>query len=104
MAGGADDEVDDVLTSEFYLTQVRAKEEFDAANIRPDCQRHVRFGRPDLGLAFAAMAQTAETAGEDRVAVLVCGPASMVSAARALCINMSNAKVCFEFHCEEFEF
>jgi NADPH oxidase len=101
----ATDEMEDVLTSEFFLTQVRNKEDFQAANIDPEIQKHLRFGRPDLAKAFAAMAETAKREGEARVAVLVCGPAGMVGAVRQLCVTAgSAAQVQFDFHGEEFAF
>lgn len=94
-----------VLHSEFFLTQVRSQEEWDAAGIAPEEQACVRFGRPDLGAAFERIRSLALEAGERRVAALVCGPAGMVRDVRRLCREHTNrGSVAFDYHAEEFEY
>lgn len=63
-------------------------------------------GRPDLpGKVFPEMAKLAAEKGK-RVAVLVCGPAALVSQVRSLCDTMARSRdsPAFDFHAEIFEF
>ena len=91
-----------LLSSEYFLTQVRCEEDFHAGNIHPDTQQHVRFGRPDLPAVFGRMARTAARLGESRVAVLVCGPRGMVDTALPT-ITRARASPSIST-CEESEF
>jgi len=97
-----------LLQSEFFLTKVRRKEDFESAGIAVEEQKCLRFGRPDLPAAFERMRRVAAEAGETRVAVLVCGPEGMVKQVRQLCRQFSSSKskgsVAFDYHCEEFAF
>ena len=101
---GSESKKEGVLHTEFYLTKVRDKSQFDAAGISPDAQEHVRFGRPDLKAIFARIRDEARNANETRVAALVCGPPAMVSVVQSLSQTESKDGVTFDFHCEEFEF
>ena len=42
--------------------------------------------------------------GEKCVAVLTCGPTSLVNSIEKLCIKCSSGRVTFDFHKEVFEF
>ena len=96
--------VDSVLHTEFYLTRQRPADEFAAAGIAPDMQPCLRFGRPDLAKIFKRCRDVALAVGERRVAVLVCGPRSLVRDASDLAFSASDAKLTFDFHSEIFEF
>ena len=95
---------EDILQTEFFLTQVRNQAEFCGAGISPEEQTCVRFGRPDLPKAFQRMRVRAQKSGERRVAVLVCGPVGMVKQVRALCSQHSRDGMVFDYHSEEFDF
>jgi Ferric reductase NAD binding domain len=94
----------DEIHTEFYLTRVRGESEFDAAGIAPEIQPTLRFGRPDLPAMFKAMKDIALENGSSRVAVCVCGPPPLVSAARKLCDTSTNCQISFDFHTETFDF
>ena len=86
------------LQIEFFLTRVRDAADFDAANIRPELQKHVVFGqRPDLAAKLRAVAERPNLRGG--VAVLVCGPAAMVSD-----VQVAAAREGFACHAEHFNF
>jgi hypothetical protein len=92
------------VSSEFYLTKVRPKQGYVDANIRPELQPFLRLGRPDLDQQFEQMKAEAQALGEQRVAVAVCGPPSMVDAVRRCCSRNSGGGVVFDLHAEVFEF
>jgi NAD(P)H-flavin reductase len=100
---------------EFYLTCIRNKEEFAKANIDPETQPYVKFGRPDLPAKWQAVAEMCVKEGITRVAVLVCGPGAMVEQVQDLCsapLHVTtksdgmevSGTVTFELHKEEFDF
>ena len=88
---------------EFYLTSVRNAEQFQAANIDPDEQKYVRFGRPDLPKLFARVATFCASEKIRRVAVITCGPVSMVDEVATLC-RRRHEGIAFDLHTEEFNF
>jgi len=68
-----------------------------------DCDRNViRHGRPDLGAIFARVKELAVLHKERRVAVSVCGPASLVESTAAACRCITSAEVQFDIHIEKF--
>lgn len=96
---------EDVLHTEFYLTRIRsAKEDYATANIRPDLQQYVRYGRPNLKEIFATMRSYAHCVSEKSVAVMTCGPIGMIDETRILCSTQSIEGIRFDFHGEVFEF
>jgi len=80
---------------------VRDASEFAEANINPETQKSLKFGRPKLDCIFEDVAK--EHAGK-RVAVLFCGPILMGEDVQKACYNYSKDGVAFDFHTEEFEF
>ncbi len=62
----------------YCCTQCCDSSGFGKANIRPDLQPYLRFGRPDLPQIFSRMAELARSYGECKVAALVCGPSGML--------------------------
>lgn len=101
---------------EFYLTSIRNKEEFAAANIDPEHQPYLKFGRPNLPEKWKSIAEMCVREGIPRVAVLVCGPEPMVVEVSKLCstaytVSTKNdlgtevtGSVIFDLHKEEFDF
>ena len=101
---------------EFNLTSCRNKEDFARANINPETQPYLKFGRPDLPAKWQAVAEMCVKEGIPVVAVLVCGPAAMVEQVQGLCsspvcVTTKNqageqvtGSVRFELHMEEFDF
>ena len=94
----------EVLSSHIYLTRVtRDKSEFELAGIMPDVQPHLHFGRPKFDDIFST-AQTLcakhKDKGGDRVAVLCCGPVTMIRDVRLACLKYSNEDVQFDYHHE----
>ena len=93
-----------VMQPEFYLTRARDPSDYADANINPDLQPHLKFGRPKLPEVFEKMHALAKSSNESRVAVLSCGPARLVNDAYKLSSQFSKDGVSFEFHSELFEF
>ncbi|GAQ85633.1 Ferric reductase [Klebsormidium nitens] len=91
------------LHTEFYLTQVRDPSGFADANIQPELQPYLRFGRPDLPRIFEQMRELAAAYGETRVATLVCGPPGMIADVRRLSSRHRVNGVRFDCHVETFE-
>lgn len=94
---------EDVLYTEFYLTKAR-EEDQAGANIHPDVQTCLRFGRPALDTIIGEMANIAKNGPKKRVAVLVCGPESIIKDVRRFCRNSSSKEVQFDVHSETFNF
>jgi len=68
-----------------------------------DCDRNaVRHGRPDLVAIFARVKELAVSQNERRVAVSVCGPASLVESTAAACRCITSSEVQFDIHIEKF--
>ena len=68
----------EVMENYFHLTRERDSSKFEEANIRPEMQPDLKFGRPDLPKLFSKMKGYASEMGESKVAVLTCGPTSLV--------------------------
>lgn len=96
-----------IFHTEYYLTYLRSKEEFKKANICPEEQRYLKFGRPDLKKIFADTQAMCEKDSISRVAVFVCGPSAMVNETVDLC-RLSKLSPCssvrFDCHHEVFDF
>ena len=88
----------------FHLTKERDASKFAEANIRPEMQPDLKFGRPDLAQLFTKMKGYAREQGEGRVAVLSCGPTTLVDSTLKMCTEYSSGGVTFDFHKEVFEF
>ena len=97
-------ESQEVMENYFHLTKERDASKFAEANIHPEMQPDLKFGRPDLPQLFTKMKKYASEQGESRVAVLTCGPTSLVDSALKMCEQYSGGGVTFEFHKEVFEF
>ena len=98
-----------VFFNEYYLTAVRDAAQFDAAGIRPEVQKWLKFGRPNLVNIFTSVSNLCkEHAHIKRVAVCVCGPQSMVDEVKDLCkksqLNPSARTIRFDCHSEVFDF
>ncbi|KAJ3160138.1 hypothetical protein HDU86_000974 [Geranomyces michiganensis] len=109
-----------VLATEFYLTKgvdniaaaaaAAAGQEHTAAAAaaaatteaegRPQ-RLWVRPGRPDLNTAFELM--RTQHGGEQKCAVLVCGPRGLVREVRRKCLEFGNREMVFDLHVETFE-
>lgn len=94
----------EVMENYFHLTRERDSSKFEEANIRPEMQPDLKFGRPDLPKLFSKMKGYASEMGESKMAVLTCGPTSLVNSAEKLCATFSSGGVTFDFHKEVFEF
>ncbi|KAK9810903.1 hypothetical protein WJX73_006915 [Symbiochloris irregularis] len=94
---------DSQLHTEFFLTKVRDPSGFAEANIRPDLQPYLRFGRPNLSQTFTQFHELAQAYGETKVAALVCGPSAMVNDMRRLSSTHSKQGVRFDCHEELFQ-
>jgi hypothetical protein len=102
-----------IFHAEYYLTDVRAKEDLAKGNIFPDQQSHLRIGRPNLPKIFAETAAMCRHEGISRVAVFTCGPPAMVNEVADLsrasrlggcCAGSSGSDVKFDCHSEVFDF
>lgn len=100
------DDPNDILKTYFHLTREKDSSRFLEANIHPNIQPHLRFGRPNLPELFARMKRYAEQEGVCRVAVLTCGPATLIDNVQKLCAQNSSlcGGITFDFHKEVFEF
>ena len=94
----------DVLDAQFYLTRARKAEDYASANIRPEMQSCLKFGRPKLDEIFSTVSTFAKSVHESKVAVLTCGPDRLVKDALKYSIEFSKEGVFFDFHSELFEF
>mgnify|MGYP005992806617 CR=1 FL=1 len=78
------------------------------ANCTEQCQDSdfadavLRYGRPDFVEIFRRVRTTAVSMNVTRVAVSVCGPASMVESATTACRQCTSAEVQFDLHIEVF--
>ena len=94
-----------VLETYFHLTKERDSKKFQEANIHPELQPNLKFGRPDLSELFTRMkAGASSKGGSARVGVLACGPTALVNDAEKLCAKFSCNGITFDFHKEVFEF
>lgn len=93
-----------------YLSEVKEEGELPYSSLSiPKDQLH--SGRPQMNLIFSDMAQTVKGMGGSRVAVMVCGPASMVFEVKTKCdfslLSMGddqNNGIRFDCQEEYFEF
>eukprot|EP01039_Chlorochromonas_danica_P010031 gene10031-11095_t len=105
-----------VLDSQFhvYLSQVKEEGELPYSSLSSLPKDQLHSGRPQMNLIFSDIAQAVKGMGGSRVAVMVCGPASMVFEVKTKCdfsllsmgdndINNNNG---IRFDCQEeyFEF
>ena len=95
---------EDVLDAQFYLTRARGAEDYASANIRPEMQSCLKFGRPNFEEIFNNIHKFAGSVHESKVAVLTCGPSGLVDDALKYSIQFSKDGVYFDFHSELFEF
>ncbi len=102
MSIGNSQSIYDALDIDLYITQKTTDEEMDRA-------REVTYGRPDLHAIFREMKEAAISADEMTVAVLACGPRSLVDncreASRIWSDGMCKKRggVQFDFHEEAFD-
>lgn len=95
---------ENILDAQFYLTRARGEKDYESANIRPQLQTCLRFGRPNLNQIFDDVHKFALAVGESEVAVLSCGPEPLVKDALNHASLHSKGGVYFDFHSELFEF
>lgn len=99
---------DFVFFNEFYLTSVRKPEDFDSADINPEVQQWLKFGRPDLAKLFEETVNLCKAEGMKRVAVSVCGPQAMINEVSDLCrlsqMRCASETIRFDYHSEVFDF
>lgn len=93
-----------VLDAQFYLTRAREPKDYASANIQPELQSCLRFGRPKLPEIFESVHKFAVASKENKVAVLSCGPNRLVGDALKYSSQYSKQGVYFDFHSELFEF
>lgn len=97
-----------VFFNEFYMTQVRSADDFNAADINPEVQKWLKFGRPNLDELFARVKEMCMVENISRVGVCVCGPAPLVADVRDRCsktlLKPSQGTVRFDCHSELFDF
>ncbi len=62
------------------------------------------IGRPDLDELFSRVAALAAAAGEARVAVMACGPESLLRAVSRHAAQRSTTTLQFDVHTETFDF
>ncbi|XP_065674718.1 LOW QUALITY PROTEIN: superoxide-generating NADPH oxidase heavy chain subunit A-like [Hydra vulgaris] len=93
-----------ILENYFHLTQERDKSKFEEANIKPDLQQDLRFGRPIISEYFEKMTKFALMDQQYKIAVITCGPSSMVNDVEKMCYKYSTKGLSFHLHKEVFEF
>lgn len=103
----------DVFYSEFFLTSVKTEQQLRKDNYDEILQKYLnvpnlKIGRPDLQQLFADTAKLCTDEGIPEVAVVVCGPDSMVNAVDDLCrrsqLTCDSRVVQFFCHKEVFNF
>lgn len=95
-------EVDkEVMENYFHLTQERDASKYEEANVHPNLQPNLKFGRPDLNKLFQKMKKYCKGG---RVAVLTCGPKDLVNDTLKFCVEHTGDGVIFDFHKELFQF
>jgi hypothetical protein len=93
----------DFLHTEMFLTGTKNQSDLEDADIGPTADLFT-FGRPDFKRTFAAMASIAKDKGRTHVAVLACGPQSLIKAVASECLSMSaSTQIQFDCHIETFE-
>ncbi|ETI35117.1 hypothetical protein F443_18496 [Phytophthora nicotianae P1569] len=96
--------VGDAFSSEIYLS--RSERDVEAADLDRHLGSSLRYGsRPDISATLRMVGEQAKQNGKTRVAVLVCGPSSMVRDVINKSLSLSwEMKVRFDVHSEVFEF
>ena len=89
---------------EIFLTREEVLQGERRAAIGDVMQQVVLGSRPDLNKSFDEMRQHCEKASEKRVAVLACGPTSLIKATQQACLKHSHGGIRFDLHSETFEF
>ena len=89
---------------EFYLTSIRDMSQCKDANILPNEQKCMRFGRPDLPSIFQRVESLCESEQVSRVAVVSCGPLSMMNEVALLSSKQRASGIQFDHHEELFDF
>lgn len=100
----APEDAEDIMENYFHLTRERDSTNFAEANIQPEVQPTLKFGRPDLPALFKRMKGFCKAQNERKVAVLTCGPSTLVDSVEKMCVKCSSDGVTFDFHKEVFEF
>ncbi|KAJ3021200.1 hypothetical protein HKX48_009035 [Thoreauomyces humboldtii] len=91
-----------IVSTEFYLTRGPVRPDGPSEMEMQDGRTvWVRPGRPDLDRIFKRLLE--RTGGEERTAVLVCGPAALVAAVKTACIRYSSPEHAFDLHVENFD-
>ncbi|TDH70762.1 hypothetical protein CCR75_009482 [Bremia lactucae] len=92
-----------VFSTEIHVTRSDRDVESNGLDRLGSC---LRFGaRPDIADSLRTIGEQAKQNGKKRVAVLVCGPSSMVSEVIAKSLSLSwKMKIRFDVHTETFEF
>ncbi|GMF22259.1 unnamed protein product [Phytophthora lilii] len=92
------------FSSEIHLT--RFERDIESADIDRHLGSRLHYGtRPDILATLRTIGEQAKQAGKKRVAVLVCGPPSMVRDVINKSLSLSwEMKVRFDVHSEVFEF
>lgn len=95
-----------VFLPRFHLTSLKTKELVRSANDDPSLNYILKPGRPDLPVIFRELGELCEKEKFSRVAVLVCGPHTMVSEVDDLCraSKLACSGVRFDCHKEVFDF
>jgi hypothetical protein len=62
-----------------------------------------QVGRMDVYQLLGEMREEAKKNGDKRVAVLLCGPESLVRGMMRACCELSDKEVTFDLHSENFE-
>ena len=93
-----------ILDAQYYLTRARKPEDYESANIRPETQKYLKFGRPKVDEIFNTIHSFAKSVSESEVAVLTCGPKPLVNDVLKYSCQYSRDGVQFDFHSELFEF
>ncbi|KAG2783005.1 hypothetical protein PC129_g14141 [Phytophthora cactorum] len=92
------------FSSEIYLT--RSERDVEAADLDRHLESSLRYcARPDITATLRTIGEQAKQNGKKRVAVLVCGPSSMVRDVINKSLSLSwEMKVRFDVHSDVFEF
>ncbi|KAG6957728.1 hypothetical protein JG688_00010844 [Phytophthora aleatoria] len=92
------------FSSEIYLT--RSERDVEAADLDRHLESSLHYcARPDITATLRTIGEQAKQNGKKRVAVLVCGPSSMVHDVINKSLSLSwEMKVRFDVHSEVFEF
>jgi hypothetical protein len=95
-----------VFHSEFYLTGARGRDSISDVGVAESNTLSIHSGRPDVPELFKKVAALCAAERIKRVAVCVCGPASMINEVDDLCrtSQLTCGDVVFDCHKETFDF